>query len=78
MIKYSSYTNQLQFFLCYHYNKILPNDVQLNNKTKTKQSKTILQRPVKLLLQQRTHINHVISDSLLESIQRLKGRILNT
>ena len=78
MIKYSSYTNQLRFFLCGHNGKILPKDLQLKSKTKTKQSKTILQRAGKLLLQERIHINHVICDRLMRSIQLLKGNILKS
>ena len=62
MIKYSSYTNQLRFFLRCHNNKIFPKDLQLKNKTKTKQSKTILQCAGKLLFQERIPINHVICE----------------
>ena len=43
MIKYSFHTNQSQFFLCCHHNKILPKDLQLKSRIKTKGSKIILQ-----------------------------------
>ena len=39
MIKYSSYTNNLQFSLRCHHNKILPKDLQLNSRIKTKKVK---------------------------------------
>ena len=76
MIKYSSYTNHLQFCLCCHNKEILPKDVQLKSRIMTEQSKIILQRPGKLLLQERIHINHVIRDRLKNSIEQLKGKIL--
>ena len=63
-IKYSLYTNHLRFPLRCHYNKILPKNLQLKGRIKTEQSKTILQRYGKLLLQDRIHINHVIRDRL--------------
>ena len=44
MIKYSSYTNHLQFFLHCHHSKILPKDLQLKSGIKTEQSKIILHR----------------------------------
>ena len=57
---------------------ILSKDQQLKSKTKTKQSKTILQHVGKLLLPERIHINHVIYDRLVRSIQRLKDKILKS
>ena len=39
MIKYSSYTNHLRFFLRCHHNKILPKDLQLKSRIKTERSK---------------------------------------
>ena len=60
MIKYSSYTNHLQFSLRCHHNKILPKDLQLKSRIKTERSKIILQRAGKLLQQERIHMNHVI------------------
>ena len=53
MIKYSSYTNHLRFSLRCHHNKILSKDLQLQSRIKTEQSKIILQRTDKLLLQER-------------------------
>ena len=55
MIKYSSYTNHLRFSVCSHHNKILPKDLQLKSRIKTKRSKIILQRAGKLLLQERVY-----------------------
>ena len=78
MIKYSSYTNHLRFSLRCHHNKILPKDLQLKSKIKTEQSKIILQRFSKLLLQERKHINGVIRDRLKHSIEQLKGKILES
>ena len=43
MIKYSSYTNHLQFYLRCHHNKILPKNLQLKSRIKTERSKIILQ-----------------------------------
>ena len=63
-IKSSLYTNHLRFPLRCHHNKILPKNLQLKGRIKTEQSKTILQRYGKLLLQDRIHINHVIRDRL--------------
>ena len=63
-IKYSLYTNHLRFPLRCHHKKILPKNLQLKGRIKTEQSKTILQRYGKLLLQDRIHINHVIRDRL--------------
>ena len=50
MIKYSSYTNHLQFSLHCHHNKILPKDLQLKSRIKTGRIKIILQHAGKLLL----------------------------
>ena len=66
MIKYSSYTNHLRFFLRCHYNKILLKDLQLKSRFKTERYKLVLQRASKLLLQERIHINHVIRDRIKE------------
>ena len=44
MIKYSSFTNHLRFSLRCHHNKILPKDLQLKSRIKTKRNKIILQR----------------------------------
>ena len=76
MIKYSSYTNHLRFFPCCHHNKIPPKDLQLKSRIKTERSEIILQHAGELLLQERTHINHVIRDRLKNSIEQLKGKIL--
>ena len=35
-MKYSSYTNHLRLFLCYHHNKILPKDLQSCSKYETR------------------------------------------
>ena len=78
MIKYSSYTNHLWFSLCCHHKKILPKDLQLKSRIKTEQSKILLQRAGKLLLQERIHINHVIHYRLKNSIEQLKGKILES
>ena len=48
MIKYLSYTNHLRFSLRYHHSKILPKDLQLKSRIKTKRSKTVLQHTGKL------------------------------
>ena len=76
MIKYSYYTNHLQFSLRCHHNKILPKDLQLKSRIKTEQSKIILQHAGKLLSQEQIHINHVISNRVKNSIEQLKGKIL--
>ena len=52
LIKYSSYTNHLQFSPRYHCNKILSKYLQLKNRIKTELIKTILQRAGKMLLQE--------------------------
>ena len=78
MIKYSSYTNHLRFSLCCHHNKILPKDLQLKSRIKTERSKIVLQRAGKLLLQERIHINHAIRDRLKNTIEKLKGKILES
>ena len=69
MIKYSSYTNNLQFSLRCHHNKVLPKDLQLNSRIKTEKSKIVLQRAGKLLLQEWIHINHAIRYRLKNSIE---------
>ena len=77
MMKYLCYTNHLRFCLrCHH--KILLKNLQLKHRIKTEQSKTILQRVGKLLLQKRIHINYVKSDRLKNSIELLKGKILES
>ena len=54
MIKYSSYINQLRFYLyCHHNNKFLPKDLQLKSRIKTERIKIVLQPAGKLLLQER-------------------------
>ena len=68
MIKYSSYTNHLQFSLPCHHNKILPTDLQLKSRIKTEQSKAILQ--------ERAHVNLAIRYRLHRGIEQLKGKIL--
>ena len=78
MIKYSSYTNHLRFSLRCHHNKILPKDLQLKSRIKTEQSRIILQHSGKLLLQERIHINHVTGDRLKNSMEQLKGKILES
>ena len=78
MIKHSSFTNNLRFSLRCHHNKILQKDLQLRSRIKTEQSKIILQRAGKLLLQERIHINHVIRDRLKNGIEQLKGKILES
>ena len=45
---------------------------------KTEQSKIIFHRAGKLLLQEQIHINHVIRDRLKNSIEQLKGKILES
>ena len=78
MIKYSSYTDHLQFSLCCHHNKILPKDLQLTSRIKTEHSKITLQCAGKLSLQERIHINHVIREKLKNSIKQLKVKILES
>ena len=78
MIKYSAYTNHLRFSLHCHHNKILPKDLELKSRIQTERSKIILQRAGKLLLQQWIHINHVIHDTLKNSIEQSKGKILES
>ena len=73
IINYSSYTNHLRFSLRCHHSKILPKDLQLKSKIKTKQSKVTLQRAGKLLLQEWIHINRDMADRLKNSIKQLKG-----
>ena len=68
MIKYSSYTNSLQFSLPCHHNKILPTDLQLKSRIRTERSKAILQ--------ERTHVNLAISCRLQRGTEQLKGKIL--
>ena len=67
MIKYSIYTNHLQFSLRCRHNKILPKGLQLESRIKTERSKIILQYN-KLLLQELIHINHVIRDRIKNSL----------
>ena len=76
MIKYSSYKNDLRFSFRCHHNKVLPKDLQLKSRIKTKQSKIILLRTDKLLLQKLIYINHAILDRLKNSIEQLKVNIL--
>ena len=76
MIKYSSYKNDLRFSFRCHHSKVLPKDLQLKSRIKTKQSKTILLRTDKLLLQKLIYINHAILDRLKNSIEQLKVNIL--
>ena len=78
MIKNSSYTSHLPFSLRCSHNKILSKDVQLKNRIKTEHCKTILQRAGKLLLQERIHSNHVILERLKNSIEKLKGKLLES
>ena len=74
MMKYSSYTHHLRFFVRCHHNKILPKDLQLKCRIKTEQSKSLLQCAGKLLEEERIHINHVIRDRFYNSIELLKGK----
>ena len=76
MIKYSSYTNHLRFSLRCHHSKILPKDLQLKSRTNTERNKIILRHAGKLLLQEGIHINHFIRDRIKNSIELLKGNIL--
>ena len=62
MIKHSSYTNYLRLSLHCHHSKIVPQDLRLKSRIKTERSKINLQRAVKLLLQERIHINDVIRE----------------
>ena len=78
MIKYSSYTNHLQFSLRCHHNKVLPKDLQLKSRIKTEQSKIVLQWAGKLLLEEWIHVNHVMCDRPKNSIKQLKGKILES
>ena len=78
MIKYSSCTNHLRFSFRCHHNKILPKGLQLKSRIKTERSKIMLQLAVKLLLQERIHINHVLHNRLKNSIEQLKGKILES
>ena len=78
MIKYSTYTNHLRFSLHCHHNKILSKDLDLKSRIETERSKIILQRAGELLLQEWIHINHVIHDRLKNSIEQLKGKILES
>ena len=78
MIKYSFYSNHLRCSLRCHQNKILPKDLQLKSRIKTERSNIILQLAGKLLLQEQIHINHVIRDRLENSIEQLKGKILES
>ena len=48
------------------------------SRIKTEQSKIILQRAAKLLLQERIYINHVIRDRLKNSIEQLKRKTLES
>ena len=77
-VKYSSYTNHLQFSLRCHHNKILLKDLQLKSRIKTERSKITLQCTGKLLLQDRIHINHVRRDRLKNSSEQLKGKVLES
>ena len=69
LIKYSSYTNHLQFSPRCHCNKILSKYLQLKNRIKTELIKTILQRAGKMLLQEWMHIIHDVCDSFNISIK---------
>ena len=77
MIKYSSYTNHVWFSLRCHHDKILPKDLQLKSWVKTERAKIILQAADKLL-KQRMQINHVIRVKPKDSIEQLKGNILES
>ena len=78
MVKYSSYTNNLQLSLPFHHYKIVPKDQQLNSRIKAEGSKIILQCAGKLLLQEQIHINHVICDRLNNRMEQLNGKILES
>ena len=78
MLKYSSYTNHLRFFPRSHHNKILPKYLQLNSRINTERSKIILLHAGKVFLQERIHVNHVIRDSLKNTIEQLKGKIIES
>ena len=78
IVKYSSYINHLRLSLCCHHSKILSKELQLKSRIKTEQSKIILRRIAKLLLQERIYINHVIRDRLKNSIEQLKGKTLES
>ena len=58
--------------------KILPKDLPLKSRIKTEQSTIVLQHTGKLLLQEQIYINHVIRDRLKNSINQLKGTILES
>ena len=53
-------------------------DLKLKSRIKTKQSRIILQHAGKLSLQEWIHINHVIRDRPKNSIEQLKGKILES
>ena len=76
MIRYSSYTNHLRFFLLFHHNKILPKNLQLKSRIITGRNRIVLHRTGKPLLQERISINHIIRDRLKNTIGHLKGNIL--
>ena len=78
MIKYSPYAHDLRFSLHCHHNRILPKQLQLKRIIKTERSKILLQHTGKLLFQERTNINHAIRDRLKNSIEQLKGKILES
>ena len=52
--------------------------LQDSTKRPAERSKIILQRAGKLLLQERININYVIRDRLKNSIEQLKGNILES
>ena len=78
MIQYSSYMNHFRFSLRCHHKKILPKDLRLKSRIKTQRGKTILECSGKQLLQEQIHINHVTRDRLKNSIEQLKGKILES
>ena len=78
MVKYSSYTNNLQFSLPFHHYKIVPKNQQLKSRIETEGSKIIFQCAGKLLLQEQIHINHIIYDRLKNSIELLKGKFFKS
>ena len=78
-IKYAKYTNHLRFSLRYHQNNLIPKDLCLKNRIKTRRSKQILDRASRQLLQERININHNRRNRLKISIdhqtQHLKSAL---
>ena len=77
-LKYARYTNHLRYSLRCLHNNLIPNDLHLKPKLRDPKSRKILDKAIRLLLQNRIREKHYIRKNLQPSIKQTTDNLSDT